>query len=220
MRKILYLMLLLFVVSGCSSPANLQGNVEVGNTITFGKYEQDNDSSNGQENIEWIVLDKEDNKILVVSKYALETRSFHPVNNDVTWEGCSLRKWLNSMFLNKAFDENERKSILTTTVNAEKNPRFDSEPGNDTKDKIFLLSVSEVESYFPNDDDRVVKASVYAMNNVGYVNEDVNWSWWLRTPGSRGRFVSFVNVDGSIYLEGTDVVSINFMVRPAMWLEI
>jgi len=34
----------------------------VGNIVTFGKYEQDNDTGNGDEDIEWMILDVQGNK--------------------------------------------------------------------------------------------------------------------------------------------------------------
>ena len=44
------------------APTNPYASVSVGDTIFFGEYEQDNNLSNGKEEIEWIVLAKENNK--------------------------------------------------------------------------------------------------------------------------------------------------------------
>ena len=43
-------------------------SVAVGDLITFGTYEQDNNPDNGPEPIEWVVLDVKDHKALVISK--------------------------------------------------------------------------------------------------------------------------------------------------------
>ena len=69
-----------------------------GDIITFGKYEQDNKKSNGKEDIEWIVLAREGNKVLVLSRYALASKPYNNKKTDVTWETCSLRKWLDKDF--------------------------------------------------------------------------------------------------------------------------
>ncbi len=52
-------------------------NAEVGDYITFGLYEQDNDLSNGKENIEWLILELKDEKALVISKYALDSKPYN-----------------------------------------------------------------------------------------------------------------------------------------------
>ena len=69
----------------------LIAEAEIGSYVFFGSYEQDNDTSNGKEDIEWIVLAKEGNKALVISKYALDCKQYHPSMSDITWETCSLR---------------------------------------------------------------------------------------------------------------------------------
>ena len=75
----------------------------VGNSVSFGSYEQDNNPANGKEEIEWIVLDVQGDRSLLISKYALDCKKYNTEWTDGTWESCSLRKWLNSDFLNAAF---------------------------------------------------------------------------------------------------------------------
>lgn len=82
-------------------------SAQIGDFIFFGEYEQDNDIDNGREDIEWLVLDKVENKILVVSKMGLDAKPYNDENKKVTWENCTLRTWLNEDFLNEAFDEKE-----------------------------------------------------------------------------------------------------------------
>ena len=52
--------------------ADIVTNNSVGDTITFGTYEQDNNTSNGKEAIEWTVLDKNGMSVLLISKQALD----------------------------------------------------------------------------------------------------------------------------------------------------
>jgi hypothetical protein len=53
----------------------------IGNTVVFGHYEQDKDTENGQEPIEWLVLDtdKEGCRALVISCLCLDVKQVpHP----------------------------------------------------------------------------------------------------------------------------------------------
>nr|MCR5341287.1 DUF6273 domain-containing protein [Saccharofermentans sp.] len=110
-----------------------------GDIVTFGKYEQDNNKSNGKEDIEWIVLAREGNKVLVLSRYALACKPYNNKKADVTWETCSLRKWLNEDFFESAFDEEDKSCIVKTNVTADKNPEYETSQGNPTTDNVFLL---------------------------------------------------------------------------------
>ena len=115
----------------------------IGSIVAFGRYEQDGNEENGPEEIEWIVLDVQDGKVLLLSKYGLEvkpynTDHYNPDHTEVTWETCTLRTWLNSTFLITAFTVFERKAIPAVTVVADKNPEDGTKAGKNTKDKIFL----------------------------------------------------------------------------------
>src|SRR5574344_486799 len=81
-------------------------------TIKFGNYWQTNDKN--KEIIRWKVLAKENGKILLISKYALDCKPYHKNSCNVTWEECTLRKWLNSEFINNAFSEEEQQIIVLT----------------------------------------------------------------------------------------------------------
>ena len=125
--------------------------ISVGDTYLFGSYEQDNNTANGTENIEWLVLAKEGDMILVISKYGLDYQQYDSASTAATWETCSLRKWLNGEFLNAAFSEGERSMIPSRTVSADKNPNYRTSPGNSTTDQVFLLSITEAKKYFNNE---------------------------------------------------------------------
>lgn len=163
--------------------------IEVGSSIRFGAYEQDNDLTNGKEPIEWQVLEVRENKALLISKYGLDYQQYNTEYTNITWEDSTLRKWLNRDFLKDAFSITEQDCILITTVTADKNPEYDTDPGNATEDKIFILSVEEAYNYFPSDEDRCCEATTYAemartrRNGAGTRNPiTTNFSWWLRSP--------------------------------------
>lgn len=192
-----------------------------GDTVFFGEYEQDYDTSNDKENIEWLVLDKKDDAVLVISKHVLEDKPFG--RKDDTWETCSLRKWLNGDFITDAFSPEEQSKLQITNVSADKNPYYSMvDSGNATMDKVFLLSAPEAEKYFTSDEAR--KADIYSSVSNEYHYD----SWWLRTPGAAlgadgktyQRFGSmYIGSIGSISFAGNSGNAKNG-VRPAMWISI
>ena len=202
------------------------GNAAVGDTAFFGSYEQDNNMSNGKEDVEWIVLAKENGKVLVISKYALDCKRFNSHTPDVTWEKSSLRTWLNEIFLNDTFSAKEQEKIATTNVSADRNPDYNTNPGNVTNDKVFLLSITEAEKYFVTDEPRKCVPTPYAKaQGVFMSNSDkttsgkANCRWWLRSCGRDHQYAAYVGIDGSVYSYGDVVYSANvYYVRPAMWI--
>ena len=196
-------------------------NIKVGDTYSFGAYEQDNNTANGKENVEWLVLAKEGDKILVISKYALDCKPYNTSDTDVTWETCSLRKWLNGSFLNSTFSEEERKMIPSIAVGADKNPRYDTNPGNDTKDSIFLLSIIEVEQYFNSDRSRQCQGTAYCYSQGAYKADNGYCWWWLRSPGWTPTSAANISFNGSVGDGGSGRSSdSNYIaVRPAMWID-
>ena len=195
---------------------------QVGDIITFGSYEQDNKTANGKEAIEWKVLEKDQNgKMLLISRYALDCRHYHSKNEKVTWETSDIRSWLNNDFYGTAFTKSERAKIKSTTLENRDNADYNTDGGNDTKDKVFLLSIDEAKAYLPSTVERVCIATKYA-ESQGSQLESLTRScrWWLRSPGSTLYTASFVKVDGFILQLGTPVSVEKRSVRPAVWVEL
>ena len=204
-----------------SEPTETPVTVSVGDIITFGRYEQDNNIINGKEDIEWIVLAKADNRILIISKYALDCRPYNTSYTGVTWETCTLRKWLNNNFINSAFTADEKAMIPTVTVSADKNPNYSTNPGNATQDQVFLLSITEANKYFSSNSARQCKATEYAVAGGAYVNSDNgNCWWWLRSPGYDPPFAATVLKYGDVYEHGYYVDIDYYAVRPALWIDL
>lgn len=180
----------------------------VGDIIVFGTYEQDNDTSNGKENIEWLVLAKENNRILVISDKALDCHPYNSSRTRVTWETCTLRKWLNNDFINAAFYAEERAKIPTVTVSADKNPEYGTNPGNATKDRVFLLSIVEAEKYFTSAEARECILTEYAISNGAWTSDSyteggkATYLWWLRSPGISQYGAAGVFSDGDVFENG------------------
>ncbi len=213
----------------------------VGSVVAFGRYEQDGNEENGPEDIEWIVLDIRDGKSLLVSRYALDAVPYHTENTDITWENCSLRIWLNSEFLQTAFTEAERELIPETEVdNSQKqglrrwNNWKKTKGGNNTKDRLFLLSCLEAKQYlgvtWDGEDN-----PMGAVGITEYVNQKTAGSpyrrndsedapghgcirWWLRSPGYLQHLVATVQETGVLIASGCECEDIG--VRPALWLDL
>ena len=193
---------------------------EVNNTFTFGHFEQDNNTSNGAEAIEWIVLANDGHTATLISKYGLDAKQYNMEYESVTWESCTLRKWLNGDFLNAAFSAEEQARLETVTVTADKNPKYDTNPGNDTQDKVYLLSIDEVNALFSSDDARKCQATEYAKVQGVYVGDSGNCWWWLRSPGLNSHDAVYVTSDGSVRNSGSTVDNDHYVIRPVMVLRL
>ena len=247
---VLFLSILIIAcISGCiaENPFN-PAAIGVGDIVTFGSYEQDGDMDNGPEPIEWKVLEVQGEKILLLSKYGLDAKPYNEDFSAVTWSNCTLRNWLNDEFLNLAFSEEEQADILLTDVDNSDQQGFDwtavttlgveSNPpgGDDTQDKIFLLSYQEASLYlgvgFMDRDNMISRAepTAYAlMNGAGTVKSYETMDghpagrWWLRSPG-RSRFGAMSvfsygsAMDYNVNDDGADGKS--GCVRPALWLNL
>ena len=190
---------------------------EVGDYVIYGTYEQDNNTNNGQEAIEWLVLDVKGDRMLVISKYALDSKQFNKSSDSVTWEDCAVRDWLNNYFVNTAFTSEEQARIPTVTAYVDRNPDYGTLPGNATKDQVFLLSVNEVRNYFVLNIDRQCEITAYAASKA--TSNTQYTDWWLRTPGVSQRRFTYVATDGSIKTEGNFNTQVS-AIRPAMWIDL
>ena len=196
-----------------------------GSIVTFGHYEQDN-SSKTKDGIEWIVLDVQDGKALLLSRWVLDTQQYNRKDQPVTWEKCSLRSWLNREFIKAAFSKEEQKSIVSTVVpnGPEQNsPRYSTDGGNDTEDRVFLLSYAEAWKYLDTGHARIAAATPYAAKRGAtsagaYLVDGLGATpWYLRTPIDTLDRVGFVGISGTHSGNGVTVKDIG--VRPALWVD-
>ena len=212
--------------------ALLYGKAKV---FKLGRYSQ---SINGEEkSIEWIVLAREGRRVLAISKYALMTWPYtftiDPLKliMEATWETCMLRSCLNREFLDAVFNKEEQSWIINSIVTADENPKSNhgTSPGNNTIDKVFLLSITEANKYFSSDSERKCQGTEYCCKDAKkYI--DMNCSWWLRSPGYDNYRAAYVSSKGHVNTYGEDVLrktcdhgrlddSDILTVRPALWLD-
>jgi len=169
------------------------GKVNIGSTIMFGNYD-------------WRVLDINGDKALVITQNIIEERAYNVKWDDVTWETCSLRSYLNGVFYD-SFIEEDKAKIIEIKVRNERNPHYQTNCGNDTNDKIFLLNIQEAEILFKNDEEREATFD----DEVG--------SWWLRSTGEVGTAAAFV-ASGDIRGDGFLVNDDSMGLRPVLWLNL
>lgn len=205
----------------------------VGNYVTFGEYPQTT-AGEDMTPIEWLVLARDGNKALLISRYWLDAQPYNTDHTSVTWETCTLRTWLNVTFYNKAFSSDEQAAILTTSVDNGKNQgysKWSTSGGNNTEDKVFLLSYAEANKYFGVTYDNIsntksrVAPTAYAIAHGTWTSSsnktadgtDAGW-WWLRSPGNYQDFAAVVDTDGS--LRNITVNYVSGSVCPALWVNI
>ena len=191
---------------------------KVGDTISFGRYPQDEDG--GVKPIEWTVMKTEENKVLLLSKYVLDAQPYNKEFEEVTWETSDIRRWLNSGFYTTAFNDIEQSKVADTLVGTENNPMYGTDGGNDTEDKVFLLSIEEAGSLFINDKERRALATKYAKKAGVWITDEGNAMWWLRSPGRDSYDAAEVDNYGWIDRSGRGVYSNYAGVRPALWLNL
>jgi len=148
----------------------------------------------------WQILDIQNDKALIISTNIIDRKAYHTITEHITWQHSTIRKWLNDEFYS-AFSTEEQERILETKVINNDNPNYNTPGGNNTVDKIFLLSIDEYKAY------------KNIISNAAY------W-WWLRSPGYHGGRAAGVGSDGRVYVHGNDVDRDDSGVRPALWIKI
>ena len=241
MKKFFRLMILAaLILAAVCARADEQAEIphyEAGSIVTFGRYEQDGNPDNGAEKIEWIVLDTQDGKCLLLSRYCLDVQPYQSKDRKITWKDSSLRKWLNGDFLNTAFQGLEQELIPLKTVNNSKKQGYKkwtkTKGGKNTKDRVFLLSCAEAEKYLgvtygggQLNPAAQAEPTAYAVGKGAYCEtvheadgtEAVYAWWWLRSPGYVQNAAAGVGGHGTLLDSGA--VWEEACVRPAIWVKL
>lgn len=226
------------------SAGNLGG--KQADNIYFGTYFQSNDST--KEPVKWRVLSNTGGQLFLLADQNLDVFQYHTEPEYVTWETSTMRSWLNGYgassntggssgtdytgdnFLDTAFSTEEQSAIVETTVVNNDNTDcgdFSIEGGNDTTDRIFLLSLTEASNrnYFPNDISRFSTNTAYVagggkLGSSMYDAGEGDW-WWLRSPGNGNLRAAFIDwEDCGPVADGNPVNNRVTAVRPAFNLDL
>lgn len=194
------------------------------NDIIIGKekYHRAKKSYFKYEPIKWRVIKCENGEALLLSDIVLDKQKYNKRLKKVTWEKSTLRKWLNKKFMNRAFSSSEQEAIRTTKVINEDNYYYKTDGGNDTLDKIYLLSLSETD-----EEKETEEAKEYGFTDSygmtikysNYADLDDYQYWWLRTPGEKNISAAAVDMSGKAYLGGGES-DMELGIRPVLHLNL
>ncbi len=199
--------------------AKAEKAINTGAFVTFGAYPQTHLGTD-KTPIEWLILDVQKDKALVISKYALDWKPFDTKKGRY-WETCTLRTWLNDNFISEAFSVQERQDILDTWIS-------DSTGWKSIRDRLFILSEEEVEQYFgaqPSKGGNMklrVEPTEYTIARGAYLSDNKQIKgkpttfWWLRSSGRFKNMSIEVDYNGEYAtpLDGEEPEA----VRPAFWI--
>ena len=162
-------------------------------TVFFGYYPQSVKAYDTDDMIEWIVLDKDENKkeATLLSKRVIDNIPFNTESAFVTWETSTIRQWLNHSFFYFSFGRQDRRKVVTSEVKTVAPEKSSSIGGNDTLDKVYLLSLEEASEYLKY-------CELVGLGTVYNDNYNIPMSYWLRTPGNTQNFACYVHQDGII----------------------
>ena len=210
---------------GLSNPT-ISNGVTTWDCIYFGNYYQSNSST--KEPIKWRVLSVNGNDAFLLADQNLDVKPYNEEYTDVTWATCTLRTWLNDTFLNTAFTSAEQAAIKNTTVVNDDNPYYDTEGGENTTDKVYLLSIAEAcntaygfnGEFRTNSETRMAKNTAYVADKDGMEAVGEADCWFLRSPGSNSDIASLVSSGGYGYDGGYGVFYSDYAVRPTLHLNL
>ena len=196
-------------------------SAKLGEIVSFGQWEQDGNTKNGSEPIEWIVLADDDGRVLLWSNQILDMKPFHEPGGAITWAESTLRAWLNDTFYQDAFTPEERLLVSMTELQNVDNSASGADGGEDTEDHVFLLSFNELLAfglYNPFLEDISATATPYAISRG--VERHQEWGtspWWTRSPGINQSSVTFCDMAG-VPIQSSTTERTGFGVRPVIWV--
>ena len=173
------------------------------NVVKFGKYDTEIGRSG---DIEWLVVDGNDNSYLLVSRYIIDCKNYNDTDIEVLWNNSTLNSWLNNYFLNSAFSSDE--IAYMNSVN---------EFGLLGREKVGLLNIASCQKYFGREDVNKrnyrlsAEATNFAISNWLETLDNKNseyyrcGSFYLTDNGTTDRKAAWVGQYGHIYIDGQAV---------------
>lgn len=215
---------------GISNPRTDSSGVTTWDCILFGNYWQSSETT--KEPIKWRVLSVNGDDAFLLADQNLDCQPYNTEYTSVTWETCTLRTWLNSTFYQNAFSGAEQAAVRTTAVVNKDNPEYGTEGGNNTQDKVYLLSIAEASNaaygfnstFDESNETRCAKNTEYAKKQGAYTNTNNSYAgngqWWLRSPGNFAEDAALVYSIGYGLDVGRGVNLDDHAVRPALHINL
>ena len=202
------------IVSQSDSNTKEENQSGLFDTMFFGSYYYGNQGETAP--IEWIILKEENGRKLLLSKYIIDAVDYHEKGQVQSWEECSIRTWLNTEFIKKSFSETEAACLIETRRDETRNLFYQTEDLKQCEDKVFLLSVEEIEKYLGTDKVAMGPVTPYALER-GVFTQNAGL-WWTCTPGDDFGMQTYIDTEGGIAYEGCYQQRSEVGLRPAMWI--
>lgn len=186
--------------------------------INGSKYHKTENDYFKYESIKWRVLRYENSEAFLLSEAILDSQPYHSENEEIDWEKSSIRAWLNNEFINKAFSDEENKAINTVELINKDNSKYGTQGGKNTSDKLFLLSLSEVDGTEESKEYGFWDKKTRKCKNDNFSEE--TYFWWLRSPGNSSHDAAGVYYYGWVFGYGYDVQELTGGIRPALYLNL
>ena len=186
--------------------------------INGSKYHKTENDYFKYEPIKWRVLRYENSEAFLLSEAILDSQPYHSENEEIDWEKSSIRAWLNNEFINKAFSDEENKAINTVELINKDNSKYGTQGGKNTSDKLFLLSLSEVDGTEESKEYGFWDKKTRKCKNDNFSEE--TYFWWLRSPGNSSHDAAGVYYYGWVFGYGYDVQELTGGIRPALYLNL
>ena len=186
--------------------------------INGSKYHKTENNYFKYEPIKWRVLHYENSEAFLLADAILDSQPYHSEKEEIDWEKSSIRAWLNNEFINKAFSNEENKAINTVELINKDNSKYGTQGGKNTSDKLFLLSVSEVDETEESKEYGFWDKKTRKCKNDNFSEE--TYFWWLRSPGNSSHDAAGVYYYGWVFGYGYDVQEPAGGIRPALYLNL
>jgi len=188
---------------------------QVGEVVALGRYDTD-PVSIGTERLQWIVLQREGNTLMLITKEGIAGSIYHQKHTEVNWKHSDLCTFLNDTLCDDIFSKYEKEMLVDNPI---------------TQDRLSLLSVTEVEALFPDDTSRQLSITDVAKSkgtNINYATKTNQWDvkdyrsswWWLRGDDKKSIFAPIVTEDGIVLTDEKYVNKPNGAVRPVVWVRV